>query len=108
MDLRTLIINANLQVDPVVVGGNSLRITSRNGLPFNLSSTSPGINALVFAAPSQIQTATNSVTIFGDPTVAGLAADTVFGFTITTVNNAFGCNDPASQVSCYWVYNYCS
>ena len=64
-----------------------------------MSSTSPGINALVFAAPSQIQTATNSVTIFGDPTIAGLAADTVFGFTITTVNNAFGCNDPASQVS---------
>ena len=29
----------------------------------------------------------------------GLAADTVFGFTITTVNNAFGCNDPSSQVS---------
>ena len=47
--LRTQIINANLQVDPVVVGGNSLRITSRNRLPFNLSSTSPGINALTFA-----------------------------------------------------------
>ena len=45
--LRTQIINANLLVDPVVVGGNSLRITSRNGLPFNLSSTSPGINALI-------------------------------------------------------------
>ena len=25
--------------------------------------------------------------------------DTTFSFTITTVNNAFGCNDPASQVS---------
>ena len=97
--LRTLIINANLQVDPVVIGGNSLRITSRNGLPFTLSSTSPGINALIFNAPVQAQSATNSVTIFGDPTIAGLAADTVFGFTITTANNAFGCNDPASQVS---------
>ena len=49
--------------------------------------------------PVQAQSATNSVTIFGDPTVAGLAADTVFGFTVTTANNAFGCNDPATQVS---------
>ena len=38
----------------------------------------------VFNAPIQVQSATNSVTIFGDPTIAGLAADTVFGFTVTT------------------------
>ena len=83
----------------VVVGGNSLRITSRNGISLTVSSSDPGINAAVFAAPNLVQSATNSLTIFGDPAVAGLAVDTVYGFTITTVNNAFGCNNPADQVS---------
>ena len=42
---------------------------------------------------------TNSVTIFGNPAVVGLAANTVYQYEISTVNNAFGCNDPATQVS---------
>jgi len=97
--LRSLIAGTGLLVDAVVVGGNSLRITSRNGISLTVSSSDPGINAAVFAAPNLVQSATNSLTIFGDPAVVGLAVDTVYGFTITTVNNAFGCNNPADQVS---------
>ena len=29
----------------------------------------------------------------------GLAVDTTYNFTVSTVNNVFGCNDPAAQVS---------
>ncbi|MDB4227388.1 hypothetical protein N9799_01110 [Flavobacteriaceae bacterium] len=97
--LRALIGGTGLLVDVLVVGGNSLRITSRNGISLTVSSSDPGINTAVFAAPNLVQSATNSLTIFGDPAVAGLAVDTVFGFTITTVNNVFGCNNPADQVS---------
>ena len=97
--LRTLITNADLQVDPVVFGGNSLRITSRNGSPYTISTSDPGINAIAFAAPILVQSATNSVTIFGNPAVVGLVANTVYQYQISTVNNAFGCNDPATQVS---------
>jgi hypothetical protein len=99
--LRTLIINADLQVDPIIIGGDTLRITSRNGNSFTITETDPGINNAVFAVagPSTVQTAINTVTIFGSPTVAGLAVDTAFNFTINTVNNAFGCNDPAVQDS---------
>ena len=97
--LRTLITNADLQVDPVVFGGNSLRITSRNGSPYTISTSDPGINAVAFAAPILVQSATNSVTIFGNPAVVGLVANTVYQYQISTVNNAFGCNDPATQVS---------
>ena len=97
--LRALIGGTGLLVDVVVVGGNSLRITSRNGTPFTISSTDPAINTAVFTAPNLVQSATNSLTLFGNPAVVGLAVDTVYGFTITTVNNAFGCNNPADQVS---------
>ena len=58
------------------MGSNSLRITSRNGTPFTISSSDPAVNAAVFAAPNLVQSSTNSVTIFGDPSVAGLAVDT--------------------------------
>ena len=63
--LRTLIINANLQVDPVIVGGNTLRITSRNGNSFTVTETDPGINDAIFAiaGPNTTQTASNTVTI---------------------------------------------
>ena len=33
------------------------------------------------------------------PSVAGLAVDTTYMFTISTVNNVFGCNDPSAQSS---------
>ena len=99
--LRTLIINADLQVDPVVTGGDTLRITSRNGNSFTITETDPDVNDAVFsvAGPATAQTAINTVTIFGSPTITGLAVDTAFNFTINTVNNAFGCNDPAVQDS---------
>ena len=48
-----------------------------------------GINAVSFAAPNTTQTATNTVSIFGNPAVPGLAVDTTYQFVISTVNNAF-------------------
>ena len=45
--LRALIGGTGLLVDVVVVGGNSLRITSRNGTLFTISSTAPAINTAV-------------------------------------------------------------
>ena len=95
--LRTEILAASLPVNATVVG-NSLRITSVNAAEFTLAGA--GGNApLQFAASNITQTATNTVSIFGDPAVAGLAVDTTYNFTISTINNAFGCNDPAAQVS---------
>ena len=96
--LRTEIIAASLPVNAVVVG-NSLRITSINAAEFTLAGA--GGNApLQFGGSNTTQTATNTVSIFGDPAEAGLAVDTTFEFTISTVNNnVFGCNDPAAQVS---------
>ena len=61
-----------------------------------MSSTSPGINALVFAAPSQIQP--QQIQLQSLVIYQKLAADTVFGFTISTVNNGFGWKS-VSQVS---------
>ncbi|MGA0317018.1 MAG: PKD domain-containing protein [Flavobacteriaceae bacterium] len=95
--LRTEILSANLPVSVNVVG-SSLNITSVNAKDFTLSGA--GGNApLQFGVSNTSQTATNTLSIFGDPTVAGLAVDTTYGFTVSTVNNAFGCNDPAVQVS---------
>ena len=95
--LRTEIITANLPVNVVVIG-NSLRITSVNGADFTL--VAAGGNApLQFGASNTTQTATNTLTIFGNPSIPGLAVDTTYNFTISTVNNVFGCNDPATQIS---------
>ena len=103
--LRTQIITANLPVNAVVVG-SSLRITSINGADFTLSAGG-GIAPLQFGASNTTQTATNTVSIFGDPAIPGLAVDTTYNFTISTVNNVFGCNDRCHSSISYRINYYC-
>ena len=83
------------------LAGSVITLTS-NGSNFTVTTSNIGaVNALVFnaAGPTLVQAASRTVSIQGDPAVVGLAATTVYTYTIATVNSDFACNNPADQAT---------
>ena len=100
--LATLITNAGIGITPTVNAAlNQITLTS-NGAVFTVATSNVGaVNALIFnaAGPTLVQAASRTVSIQGNPAVVGLAATTVYTYTIATVNSDFACNNPADQAT---------